>query len=273
MRIPGEILKKYVKFGSPAVNGQYVCWVKPEQTPKMSAIPISPIKIKEYLNGEWNIPEQVIAWLGPLPVYSIDELFNEGDEADLIGYAIGTKEGMKKDRYKQGPFNESIQTQFTYGEPGDYVFELHPNKLPKIIKMWSENDGKWVKFNGSIETDTKPKMKFKRLKKGRKKESGKDSFWWIKGTKKQAAQGFKGIKKDELPLDHLKTKTKSGKKGEIIWNCSTYWGIPFPEFIWNGKDWKKPTLEQIDKIQNIVKRLMVKYEKTEKADSVRTKGL
>lgn len=262
MRIPGEILKKYVKFGSPAVNGQYVCWVKPKETPKMSFITTAPIKIKEYMDGEWGFPEHVIAWIGPLPVYSLDELFNEGDDADLIAYGISTKDGIKKNQFKQGPFNESIQTQFTFGEPGDYVFELHPNQLPKIIKMWSETDGKWVKFNDTQQSDTKvppkKKTKFKRLKKGGKK---KDSFWWIKGTKKQAAQGFKGIQKDESPLDNLKTKSTKGKKGEIIWNCSTYWDAPFPEFIWEGNDWKKPTLEQVSKIQNIVKRLKRKYEK------------
>ena len=280
MKIPGEILKKYVKFGSPQLNGKYLCWIKPQDTPKMSVIPIAPIKVKTFENNYWIEPEQIIAWIGPLPVYSIDELFNEGQEADLIAYAIGTKEGAKKHAFKQGPFSESLDTQFQYGKPGDYVYELRPNALPKIIKYWDLDEQKWAKFKGSQETNTKaPKVRpkktkgFKRLKKNKK---GKDSFWWIKGTKKEAAkeaiQGYKNKPKLILPITELPGETK----GEIIWNCSVYWALPFPEFIWDGKEWKKPTLDQVQKIQNVVKRLMTKYgknKKKKKTNSVTSKRL
>ncbi len=260
MRIPGEVLKKYVRFGSPSLSGHYVCWLKPKDTPKMSCIPISPIRIKEYSNGKWLSPDHVLSWLGPLPVYALDELIEEGDKADLIAYVIGTKEGAKKQQFKKGPFNESIYTQFEEGEPGDFVFEVHPNKDPKIIKQWSIDDDKWIKYNKIKRTS-----KFKRKINVQEKEE--THFWWTKGTKKQAALGFQGCEKTDLPI----TKVQ-GTKGEIIWNCSTHWDYPYPDFIWNGSSWDNPEPKQANKIQNIVKRLMDKYEKKKETNSIKVQG-
>jgi hypothetical protein len=263
MRIPGEILKKYVHFGKPTLNGNYLCWINPPQKDKSawSAIPISPIKIKEFKDEKWNQPESVLAWIGPLPNYSIDELVNEADDSDLIAFAIGTKEQAKKGAFTQGPFIESIHAQLCTGREGDYVFELHPKRLPKPIKEWSQNEQKFLKIKDSTKTSTKVPKKFKRRKKDKKKaikDNGK--CYWYKGTKKQAAKGFIGCEKAEVPMINTKGKTK----GELIWNFNPFWDNPFPEFIWNGKTWNVLSPIQTEKIKKVLKRMKGKYQKNEK---------
>jgi len=263
MRIPGEILKKYVRFEDPQLNGFYVCWICPEQRPAMSSVPISPVKIKKFKNGEWIEKEQVLGWIGPLPVYSLDELQNEQEQADVICYAIGTKESIKTESFKAGPFNQSIETMFIEGQPGDYVFELHPVSKPKVIHEWSKKENRWLKFKGGDLIGTSPSKNFKRRKKGRKKAEITDKkdtgkCYWYKGTKKQAANGFKGCEKDEVPM----IGTKGKIKGEIIWNFNPFWDNPFPEFIWNGKAWDVLSPAQTEKIKTVTKRMKMKYKNT-----------
>lgn len=256
MRIPGEILKKYIRFGSPSISGRYLCWLKPQHKPSISVIPISPIKIKEYSNGKWVLPDFVLSWMGPLPVYALDELIEQGDKTDLLAYGIGTIQGAKQNQFKKGPFNESIDTQFESGEAGDYVFELRPNQEPKPTKRWDVDDERWVIIG---EKKVKKITKFKRKNKDQKnqKDQNENHFWWSIGTKKQAALGFRGCDCSATPI----LKKQGVKKGSIIWNCSDYWKIPYPDFVWNGKEWENPISKQAYKIQNIVQRLMDKYEK------------
>jgi hypothetical protein len=264
MKIPGEILKKYVRFGKPELNGKYLCWVKPDPNnlSAWSSIPISPIKIKEFKIDKWNPPaEIVLAWIGPLPNYSLDELVNEADDSDLIAFAIGTKEGAKQGTFKQGPFIESIHAQLCIGNKGDFIFELHPKLLPKPIKEWSENEQKFIKIKDTPKTNTKVRKTFKRSKKRKKKvikDNGK--CYWYKGTKKEAAKNFKGCQKAEVPM----IDTKGKIKGEIIWNYNPFWDNPFPEFIWNGKTWDVLSPEQTDKIKKVTLRMKEKYQKNDK---------
>jgi hypothetical protein len=259
MRIPGEILKKYVRFGKPTLNGNYLCWIQPpkDEISAWSTIPIAPIKIKEFKNEKWCSSDYVVlAWIGPLPNYSIDELVNEADEADLIAYAIGTPEGAKKGKYKQGPFIEGIHAQLCTGQDGDYIFELHPNKLPKATDKWSRDEKRFLKIKDTTETNTKTPKKFKRRKKNKKKpikDNGK--CYWYKGTKKQAAKGFLGCEKAKVPMINTKGKIK----GELIWNFNPFWDNPFPEFIWNGENWDVLTPVQTAKIKNLIKRMKKKY--------------
>jgi hypothetical protein len=264
MRIPGEILKKYVRFGNPTLNGNYLCWIQPpkEELSAWSTIPIAPIQIKEFKDNKWCRSDRIVlAWIGPLPNYSIDELINEADDADLIAYAIGTKDQAKKGEFTQGPFIESVHAQLCTGQDGDYVFELHPKRLPKPIRIWSNDEQKFIKIKGSLKSKADAPKKFKRAKKGKKKpikDNGK--CYWYKGTKKQAAQGFPKCQKSEVPMLH----TKGTTKGELIWNFSPFWDNPFPEFIWDGKGWDVLSPVQTDKIKKVLKRMKGKYKKHEK---------
>lgn len=261
MKLPGEILKKYVRFGNPTLNGNYLCWIQPkkEEISAWSTIPIAPIKIKEFKDNKWCRPDYIVlAWIGPLPNYSTEELINDADDSDLIAYAIGTKENAKKGSFKQGPFIESVQAQLCTADKGDYIFELHPEQLPKPIKEWSENEQKFVKIKEKPETSTKVPKKFKRRKKAKKKaikDNGK--CYWYKGTKKQAAKNFPNNEKYESPPLHTKSKIK----GELIWNFNPFWDNPFPEFIWTGKSWDVLSVKQSDKIKNLIKRMKAKYKR------------
>jgi len=256
MKLPGEIFKKHIRAGEPSLNGWYVCYTIPEKKSAWSAIPMTEIKTKLFSKNKWAQPDHVIGWIGPLPVFSLDELQGElGSESTDEAYAIGTlKEGMKG-QFKDGPFYESVQISFCEGEPGDYAFILNSRKTNPIpFKRWSETMSKWVK----IKDKKKGKGKLVQGMKRSKKTQESSSLPYYIGTKKQAA--FQSYLAGPFYDINKAMKINCGRhKGDIIWMIFEG-DNPFPERIWNESKWEIIDIVKIRKIEKTVRILRKKYE-------------
>lgn len=254
MKIPGEIFKKHINAGKPSINGWYVCYIRPDKRSAWNAVPMTVIKTKLWSDDKWAQADHVIGWMGPLPVFSLDEIQGElGPESESSAYAIGTLKGGKQSQFTGGPFDESIRFMFEDGEPGEYCFELNSRKSePTPILRWSESLAKWVKLDN--------KCKPIKIRKNRKNKVVQSYLPYYIGTKKQAASDKYKYGPYNGLMEALSVDIKKQKKGLILWMIFEG-NAPFPERIWDGAGWEILDIVKIRKIEKIIKILRNKYEK------------
>lgn len=169
-RIPGKMLLKHIQYGHPKFNGIYFVYYKPKDTRAMSStFPIANYEIVNINKGK-NIKNlNILAYIGPLPILTLDELENgfKDEELSLHVYCIGTLKGASKSNWKEGPFHEDILAILQSGEKGDYVFEINQRTtLPKPISKFSTKYDKFINIK-------KPNITIKKLKKLMKQAKNK----------------------------------------------------------------------------------------------------
>jgi len=165
MIIPGKALLKHIEYGHPKNNGVYFVYYKPKDTRAMgSTFPIANYEIININKGKNVKKMNILAYIGPLPILTLDELENDykDEELSLHVYCIGTLKGALKSNWKEGPFHEDILATLQFGEKGDYIFEVNQRTtLPKPLSRYSEKHSKFI----NIKNPTKTLKKLKKLRK------------------------------------------------------------------------------------------------------------
>lgn len=164
-KIPGRMLLKHVEYGYPKWNGLYLIYYKPKDTRAMgNTFPIASYTLINIDKGRNARKLNILAYIGPLPVLTLDELENgyKYNDLSLHVYCIGTLKGAAKGSWKEGPYGEDILATLQGGEKGDYIFEINQRTtLPKPISKYSPKYHKFI----NIKNLTKTIKKLKRLKK------------------------------------------------------------------------------------------------------------
>ena len=162
INIPGKALLKYVEHGLPKINGVYFAYYKPIRERAMSnTFPIASYCTVVFDDGKWVSNKNILAFLGPLPVLTLDEIDSQykKQELSLHVYCIGTLQGAVNGTWLQGPFNQSLFLSLIGGEKGEYGFEINQRTtLPNPITRYSEKHDKWIKIQN-------PKVVIAKMKK------------------------------------------------------------------------------------------------------------
>jgi len=257
LKIPGEIFKKHINAGEPDISGWYLCYVRPKKKSAISVIPMTDMKVLLFENEKWWCSsDHVIGWMGPLPVFSLDEIQGElGEDSTAEVYAIGTLDEGTKGQFTQGPFYESCKIMFQEGFDGDYAFIVNSRKTEAVpFKRWNSTKNLWEEFK------VKPKSKGLLAQKKKTAKTNKElaSLPYYIGTKKQAAyNNWLGG-----PFWDITEAMKAGIgqfKGGIIWMLFEG-DNPFPEREWKDDKWDFIDITKVRKLEKVVQILRRKNE-------------
>lgn len=151
IKIPGKIFMKHLQFGLPQISGIYACYYKHNNSNE--AIPPAGIKILHFNKDKFFGKDQVLAWIGPLPILSLDEL-QDNKECVSVVYYTGTLKQVINNKFKTGPHPQYINAVLQNNRKGDFIFEVNTHKsIPNPI----------AKFN--IKINQFKKLKEKGIKK------------------------------------------------------------------------------------------------------------
>lgn len=197
INIPGKALLKYVKYGLPKISGVYFVYYKTKDPGAMSSTFPAALTTKCVFNkGKWISNKQILAFIGPLPVLTLDEI-EEGykkEDLSLHVYCTGTLKNAMQGKWKEGPFQDDISPLCSKGEKGDYVFEVNQRTtIPVPINFYSEKAGKWLKVKNTNLTIQKMKKLNKegkkRTKSSKTTESSKAKTHYVVCTVPQMHKG------------------------------------------------------------------------------------
>ena len=146
MKIPGEIFTKHIQFGTPDINGVYAIFYKPNPPLAHDNFPMSGLKIANYSKGSWGCSEQVLAFIGPLPVLSLDEL-EINKECVSKCFAVGSLKDAASGKFKSSNHPQYILAalQGSLMKKGNFIFELNSHKnMPIPLSKFDEKRNNWV---------------------------------------------------------------------------------------------------------------------------------
>lgn len=144
------ILSKHIKAEPPIFAGMYIVYI--DDGNYEGSFPKPKIKLANFIHNHWQITEKVIAWIGPIPAPSYDELemdleikIDRTKGPDKM-YAIGPLQAIIDNSYYSGP-NLGMEK---LGEPSNlkhcFLFEMEfKSTYPVPIKKWSTEKEEWQK--------------------------------------------------------------------------------------------------------------------------------
>ncbi len=143
-KLPGEIFMKHVQFGLPKIEGMYACYYKytsPESI--SSAFPVAGMTLLNFNKGKFFGNRSVLAWIGPLPTLSLDELQDNKECNSRIFYISNLKTASKY-KFESGPYLQHAVTSLQPGKKGYFIFEVNTHKsIPNPISRYNVKEGKW----------------------------------------------------------------------------------------------------------------------------------
>lgn len=148
LRVPGDLFIKRIQFGVPDLDGIYVCFYKPYPLLAHDNFPMAGIKIAHYSKGKWGCGEMVLAFLGPLPILSLDELAND-QECVAKQFAIGTLKEAAKNEFQSNNHPQYIFAVLAheYMKKGNFIFEVNSHKsMPVPLAKYNETTNTWEKI-------------------------------------------------------------------------------------------------------------------------------
>ncbi len=147
-KLPGDFLIKHIEYGTPIIDGVYACYFKPEkQSAWSSTFPCADMKMISFSKGKFFGNVHVLAWVGPLPVLSLDELHTNKECVNRVFYT-GTLNQAAKDEYKTGPHSQYMLAFLSVGRKHEFIFEINTHKTtPNPIAKYSTIKEQWKKIN------------------------------------------------------------------------------------------------------------------------------
>lgn len=143
IRIPGKIFEKHVQYGIPEVEGVYLCYYKPSGIPE-AVYPVAGLEVSNWYNGKWGTKKQIVAFIGPLPVPLLDELYENKECISTVFY-IGTLKGSSQFKFISGPHFQYRIAELQRGKKGRFIFEVDARKtLPLAVSRYDTPTKKWV---------------------------------------------------------------------------------------------------------------------------------
>ena len=143
------VLFKHIKADPPTFAGMYIAYV--DDGNYEGNFPKPKVKLANFIHEQWQTTERVVAWIGPIPAPSYDEL-----EVDLEikidrtkgkytkMYAIGPLQAIIDTGYSDGP-NPNIEDLDSFSNPKhNFLFEMtFQNNYPTPIKKWDGKNKEW----------------------------------------------------------------------------------------------------------------------------------
>ena len=148
IRLPGEDLLKKIQFGTPPEKGIYLCFYKPNYENGWSQVmPMAGMTVAHFSEGSWGYNAQILAWIGPLPTLSLDELAANEECLARVFY-IGTLEQAANFTYKSGPHPMYMSAFLQPGKPGEFIFEVNSHKTQPnpVSKFSTKKNNIWQKL-------------------------------------------------------------------------------------------------------------------------------
>ena len=154
MQVPGQILMKHIKFGEPEIDGMYMCYYKPFPPLAHDNFPMAGMIVVNYFKGKWSTGKNIIAFIGPLPVLSLDELVNN-NECQGVNFYTGTLKDAAKGNFNTGPHTQLILANLNGLKKGEFVFDVNTHKsIPVPLVKYS------TKRENTVTLDEKNKKKY-----------------------------------------------------------------------------------------------------------------
>ena len=143
IKIPGKIFEKHITFGVPELQGVYLCFYKPHGISD-EIYPVSGMEISNWYKGKWGTKKQVVAFMGPLPVPLLDELYDNKECISVVFY-ISTLKAVTENKFKSGPHFQYRIAQLQKGKKGLFIFKIDAQKtIPFPVARYNKAKGKWV---------------------------------------------------------------------------------------------------------------------------------
>lgn len=145
--LPGEIFTKHIKFGTPEMDGVYVCLYKHEPGLAHDCFPPAGMKIAHYSQGKWGCSDMVLAFLGPLPILCLDQLTME-KECVNVQFTIGTLKQAARNKFKSVHYPQYILAtlEAAHNIEGNFIFEMNSHKTMPIPVAKLTESGQWEKI-------------------------------------------------------------------------------------------------------------------------------
>lgn len=144
--IPGQLLKKRLEFGKPILDGLYLIYCHYTLPSSKEIFPTAGMFIATFSKGKWTGSTNVLAWIGPLPVLSLDEL-TDNKECVATCFYTGTLKGMAKHNPSTGPHFQYRIADLTKGQKGEFIFECNTHKtIPNPLAKYSTKKSKFIEL-------------------------------------------------------------------------------------------------------------------------------
>lgn len=254
-RFPGQNLQKLIRTDMPVISGHYLCYVTPQEyVEAWDAWPIAEMKVFFFDHGDkrWGAGYNILGWVGPLPVMSLDELAcRTPQEAGIILYFIGNEEDALIFKFDSGPYYKFITASLQPGKEGQCIYRLNSRKTkPEISAIWNIDTKKW-EDSPLLLAERKRKQSDNASKTSKPPEKGSPPWElsdYVVGTTKQIATKMYHKQCEEYQ-DAFGTYLDM-KKGYYIWELKRKHYIP--TYQWNDGWGGVPTKQQI-KLMKMVK--------------------
>lgn len=144
LKVPGEILLKHLQYDTPEVPGLYACYYKPFPPSALSnSFPTAGMKIITFNNGKFFGGEHILAWIGPLPVLSLDELDSNQECLSRVFYTGNLKEAAKN-KFRTGPHSQYLFAKLGTGKKNEFIFEVNTHKsIANPVARYNLKSEKW----------------------------------------------------------------------------------------------------------------------------------
>lgn len=215
---------QYIQRGIPKEEGYYFCYTEESNHLGLSSHnPLSGTKVIKYDSKiGWGTNFNVLAWIGPFPVFPLKDLQSEKPKYKQIAYAIGNEKDGLDFKFKEGPFFESIKPVCHIGDEGDCIFQIDPEKeKPEILYYWNPYKNLWSPVDCP--------------------EGNEICF--IASVKEMKSNKYK------INSNSGNLLKKSGKKGQYIFELKK--GVFEPKYQWKDK-WIKLSKNKINKLKKLL---------------------
>jgi len=145
LKVPGEIFLKHIQFGKPSYAGVYLCFYKPSGRPAHDNFPIAGMTVANYSDGAWGSRENILAFIGPLPVLSLDELA-VNNKCEIRSFCIGTLKQAASNKWASFNHPQYILAYLKqeHRKKGNFIFELNSHKsMPIPLSRYNPETDKW----------------------------------------------------------------------------------------------------------------------------------
>ncbi len=169
---------KHIRFGAPDLPGMYMCYVSRHPKERVlskndNTFPSADMKLIYWGEDEdkeksWGSGLTVLAWIGPIPILSIDELSSDKEAISRV-FCIGTLKGASKYQWTRGSFPEQVFALLKSGKEGEFIFQINTRAtLPIPICKYNTRLGIWRDLNEKAKKKYTIILKMK-MKKNEKK--------------------------------------------------------------------------------------------------------
>jgi len=143
VNIPGKVFEKHIQFGTPSIQGVYLCFYRPHKISD-EVYPVAGLEISNWYKDSWGTKNMVLAFIGPLPVPLLDQLY-ENKECIRTVFYIGTLKTASQGKFLSGPHFQYRMAEIQNGREGRFIFMIEAQKTASFpIAKYDTSQSKWV---------------------------------------------------------------------------------------------------------------------------------